>query len=42
MGVCGISKGEDASSEPDSSGHTDDEKSCVWCRTCKIPSNERV
>jgi len=42
MGVHGISRGEDASSEPDNSGHPDDEKSDVWCRTCKIPSNEYV
>lgn len=38
----GISRGEDASSEPDNCGHPDDEKSDVWRRTCKIPSNEYV
>jgi len=42
MGVHGISRSEDASSEPDNSGHPDDEKSDVWCRTCRIPSNEYV
>lgn len=42
MDVHGISRGEDASSEPDKSGHPDDEKSDVWCRTCKIPSNEYI
>jgi len=42
MGVHGISRGEDANSEPDSSGHPDDERSDVWCRTCKIPCNEYV
>jgi hypothetical protein len=42
MGVHGISRGEDANSEPDNSGHPDDDKSDVWCRTCKIPNNEYV
>lgn len=42
MGGHGISRGEDANSEPDNSGHPDDEKSDVWCRTCRIPSNEYV
>jgi len=41
MGLHRISRGEDASSEPDNSGHPDD-NSDMWCRTCKIPSNEYV